>query len=205
MKKPNPTIYERAAKTLNAVRNTGHGPTVERLAAIYDLDLDAVVPQALTWADRTRSVARRLLRTVAPVLRELVTEIVVLDRQLQEADDRIAELTEPPTTPPTDLTDPHGRLAAAHTVLGRLVPTLNPAPSVVTVESCSWQGTPVIEVSVFHDLGAIQSWAAALGAEVVQKETSSGITYITATCAIDGITVRMTTTLSTVAPVEVTA
>ncbi|MFD9064212.1 hypothetical protein ACFVZ3_22115 [Kitasatospora purpeofusca] len=195
MNKPNPPT---PAVVLPKISDDAPAMTTETLAAVHALDLETLVPAARRWRSATRAHIRRLLRLMSPVLQALVAEVVILDRLLSEAEDELEQLRRRPTpTPagPADPDDPHARLAAAHAVVGRLVPTLMPAPTKVVVETYRWEAGPEIEVTAFNDLGAVEAWAAALGAEVTQEAFSSGCTHMTATCVIDGIPTKLSTIL----------
>ncbi|MFE2109265.1 hypothetical protein ACFXAF_25855 [Kitasatospora sp. NPDC059463] len=185
--------YDRAVEILRGVRSDGAGsPPLERLAAIYTGDLDAVVPRALTWSQRTRRTARRLLATVLPVLRELVAEIVDLDRRVQAADTRIEALEARPLPLAADADD-HARLAAALDVAQRLTARLQPAPRSVTVETVPHAPGPTILVHALDNGPAVEAWAALLGASIERKKSGGGYVYLTATCTLDGIPVSCQT------------
>ncbi|MGW2544631.1 hypothetical protein ACWC5I_28075, partial [Kitasatospora sp. NPDC001574] len=164
---------------------------------------DTLIPRAMTWSLRTRTLMQRLLRQVVPVLRELVTEVLILDRELRDADNQVEELRAVPAPVTVDeSTDPHARLAAAHALVGRLVPSLTPAPTRITVESYQWQDMPTVEIYAWEDADALTAWAAQLGAEVTSRTTSAFV-YLTARCTVDGIPVLLNT--SSRVPVQASA
>ncbi|MFE7559641.1 hypothetical protein [Kitasatospora sp. NPDC057500] len=193
---------DQAVAVLAGVRSTDGSPSVERLAAIYTGDLDTIVPRALTWAQRTRRTAHRLLRTVLPVLRELVAEIVVQDRAVQEAQQQIEVLQARPV-PLTSESSAHARLAAAHDVARRLTERLQPAPRSVTVENTPHAPRPVVIAHALDDGPAVEAWASMLGVPAARTVHGGGYTYVTATCTIDGVDVSLETTILS-RPTEVT-
>ncbi|MGK4583458.1 hypothetical protein [Kitasatospora sp. HPMI-4] len=84
--------------------NTEPIPT-ERLDAIRRMDLATLIPQSQQWRPATQAQARRWLQLMAPVLHELLDEIVAQDADLDEAEAEIAELratSQAPTLPPVD-------------------------------------------------------------------------------------------------------
>ncbi|MFJ4799174.1 hypothetical protein [Kitasatospora purpeofusca] len=86
----------------------------ERLRAIRSLDLDVLVPGAAAWSPVTRERGRRYARLLAPVFAELLDEIDLLDLDLDDAEDEIADLTR--------------ALAAAEDEVARLRSRLTPDP-----------------------------------------------------------------------------
>ncbi|GAA1405335.1 hypothetical protein GCM10009639_52180 [Kitasatospora putterlickiae] len=184
--------HDQAVAVLVGIRSADGSPSLERLAAIYTGDLDAIVPRALTWSQRTRRTANRLLRTVLPVLRELVAEIVVQDRAAQEAQHQIEVLQARPA-PLTSDSSPHARLAAAHDVARRLTERLQPAPRSVTVENTPHASRPVVIAHTLDDGPAVEAWASMLGVPTARTVHGNGYTYVTATCTIDGVDVSLET------------
>ncbi|MCC9307744.1 hypothetical protein LN042_11650 [Kitasatospora sp. RB6PN24] len=67
----------------------------ERLAALREMQLDTIVPQAARWNPTTRRQAEHWLNLMAPVIRELLDEIDELDADLDDAEGELdAALTE---------------------------------------------------------------------------------------------------------------
>ncbi|TQF04800.1 hypothetical protein E6W39_24450 [Kitasatospora acidiphila] len=68
----------------------------ERLAALREMQLDTILPQAARWNPNTRRQAEHWLNLMAPVIRELLDEIDELDADLDDAegelDGALAEL-----------------------------------------------------------------------------------------------------------------
>lgn len=161
---------------------------IEALAAVHTLDLDTLVPAARNWRAASRAHVGRLLRQIAPVLRALVAEIVILDRRLSDAEDELAtlrteaaKLRTQATADPTD---------AAWRVAQRLAAELVPAPESVTVERYL-SNEPSVALYAHADRDAISAWAQALSVTLDRAPSGPGYERLSGECTVDGVVVRL--------------
>ncbi|KJS60669.1 hypothetical protein [Streptomyces rubellomurinus] len=195
-----PADTDSATSALAGILDDGTPPMpIEALAAVYALDIDHLVPASRKWRTASRAHVRRLVRLMAPVLRALVAEIVILDRHLSAAEDELEQLRPAEPSPTTDSVDP---LVAAHAVALRLTQQLTPAPTTAAVERFRWDDGPRVVLTAYNDRSALEAWASQLGttlewqpASLPDSVTGSG------SCTVDGVRVAITSYVHAKAPV----
>ncbi|MFF0295586.1 hypothetical protein ACFYS8_13255 [Kitasatospora sp. NPDC004615] len=174
---------------------------VDALAAIHALDLDTIVPIAKGWPTDWRLHAELLLHAAGEVLRGLVAEVVILDRELAKTEAelerskiaaRVATEAATEAVQAAEARFPMHRpdsppIASAARVAYQAALALTPAP--VTISLDAYENTPSVHL---FGASAVTQWADQLGRPVVVEETErDGSTRIKATIEVDGVRVEM--------------